>query len=358
MPMDIEWAKDGESGELFVVQARPETVQSRREATALKTYRLNESGTRLVTGLSIGDAIATGAVCRIEAASQIDRFEPGSILVTDTTDPDWVPIMRQAAGIVTDHGGRTSHAAIVSRELGVPAVVGTGNATEVLSDGQDVTLSCAEGDEGYVYDGRLDYEEQEIDLGDVPSTQTRIMVNIASPAAAMRWWRLPCRGVGLARMEYIINNVIKIHPMALVRYPDLDDAEARDQIEQLTRGYDDKPTYFVDHLAWGIATIAATQHPDPVIVRLSDFKTNEYANLIGGAPRATTAMTTATASRWSAGRCAAYGRRWASPMSSSWCPSAGRLRRLTRCWTRWPGTGCGAGSTACRSTSWPKYRPT
>lgn len=282
-PMDIEWAKDGESGDLFIVQARPETVQSRREATALKTYRLTEQGTLLVTGLSIGDAIAAGPVCRIESARQIDRFEPGSILVTDTTDPDWVPIMRQAAGIVTDHGGRTSHAAIVSRELGVPAVVGTGDATEVLRDGQEVTLSCAEGDEGYIYEGRLSYEEEEIDLGDVPSTRTRIMVNIASPAAAMRWWRLPCRGVGLARMEYIINNVIKIHPMALVRYPDMDDAEARDRIERLTRGYADKPSYFVDHLAWGIATIAATQHPDPVIVRLSDFKTNEYAHLIGGA---------------------------------------------------------------------------
>ncbi len=282
-PMDIEWAKDGETGRLFIVQARPETVQSRRETSALKTYRLKEKGERLVTGLSIGDAIATGPVCLIQRVEDIDQFVDGAILVTGTTDPDWVPVMKRAAGIITDHGGRTSHAAIVSRELGVPAVVGTGNATSLLKDEQPVTLSCAEGDEGYVYAGLLSYEEEEMVLVAIPETQTRIMINIASPAAALRWWRLPCRGVGLARMEYIINNIIKIHPMALLRFDALEDEAAREEIAALTLGYEDKPAYFVDHLAWGIATIAASQYPDPVIVRTSDFKTNEYAHLIGGA---------------------------------------------------------------------------
>ncbi|MFW6175813.1 MAG: phosphoenolpyruvate synthase, partial [Acidobacteriota bacterium] len=281
-PMDVEWAKDGESGELHIVQARPETVQSRLEAAALRSYRLEETGERLVSGLAIGQAIAAGPVCRLESAAEIEHFRPGSVLVTGMTDPDWVPIMKRAAGIVTDHGGRTSHAAIVSRELGIPAVVGTGRATEVLEDGREVTLSCAEGDEGHVYDGRLRFSEEEIDLKDVPGTRTRVMLNIASPPAALRWWRLPCRGVGLARMEYLINNVIQIHPLALTRFDAVDDADARRRIEELTRGYDDKTEYFVDHLARGIATVAASQHPDPVIVRTSDFKTNEYADLIGG----------------------------------------------------------------------------
>ncbi len=281
-PMDIEWAKDGDTGQCFIVQARPETVQSRRESAALKTFRLEEKGERLVTGLSIGDAIAAGPVCLIERVEDIGQFRDGAILVTRTTDPDWVPVMKRAAGIVTDHGGRTSHAAIVSRELGVPAIVGTGDATRVLHDGQDITISCAEGDQGFVYAGILRFSEDDADLTDAPATATRIMINIASPAAALRWWRLPCRGVGLARMEYIINNVIKIHPMALLR-PEAVDADARDQIAALTAGYADPAEYFVDHLARGIATIAASQHPDPAIVRTSDFKTNEYAHLIGGA---------------------------------------------------------------------------
>jgi len=190
--------------------------------------------------------------------------------------------MKQAAGIVTDFGGRTSHAAIVSRELGVPAVIGTGHATEVLKDGQEITLSCAEGDEGYIYEGILDFEAKEISLANIPKTRTPIMMNIASPAAAFRWWRLPCQGIGLARMEYIVNNVIKIHPMALVRFDELKDHDAKRKIEQLTRGFQDKREYFVEHLSRGIAKIAATQYPYPVIVRMSDFKTNEYANLIGG----------------------------------------------------------------------------
>jgi pyruvate,water dikinase len=281
-PMDIEWAKDGESGDLFIVQARPETVQSQKEASSLKTYTLDEQGESLVTGLAIGGAIASGKVCVIYKTSDRNRFEAGSILVTGMTDPDWVPIMKQASGIITDLGGRTSHAAIVSRELGLPAVVGTGDATETLEDDQTVTLSCAEGEQGHVYEGELSFKESRINLDQVPETKTRIMMNIASPAAAFRWWRLPCQGIGLARMEFIINNLIKIHPLALVHYDDLEDQSVQDRITELTRGYDDKPQYFVNHLARGIAKIAAAQYPEPVIVRLSDFKTNEYADLIGG----------------------------------------------------------------------------
>jgi pyruvate,water dikinase len=282
-PMDIEWAKDGDTEEIFIVQARPETVQSRREAGSLKTYELKEEGTRLLTGVSIGEAIATGKVCLIKNISEIDRFEDGAILVTGMTDPDWVPIMQRAAGIVTDYGGRTCHAAIVSRELGVPAIVGTGEATHVLKEGQEITLCCAEGDRGYVYDGILAYEESEVNLENIPATTTRIMMNIGDPSAAFRWWRLPCEGIGLARMEFIISNIVKIHPLALVHFDRLRDQKAHMQIEQLTTGYPDKTEYFVDHLARGIAKIAASQYPEPVIVRMSDFKTNEYANLIGGA---------------------------------------------------------------------------
>jgi len=283
VPMDMEWAKDGETGALFIVQARPETVQSRREAATLKSHRLREKGSRLVSGLAIGDAIAAGRVCRLEGPDEIDRFEAGGVLVTAMTDPDWVPIMKKAAAIVTDHGGRTSHAAIVSRELGLTAIVGTGDATTRLEHGQNVTVSCAEGDEGHVYAGVLDYEVTELDLDDVPETRTKVMLNLANPAAAYRWWRLPAAGVGLARMEFIINNMIKIHPMALVRFDELEDDMARSRIEALTRGYAEKTEYFVLTLARGIARIAAAHHPNPVIVRMSDFKTNEYAELIGGA---------------------------------------------------------------------------
>lgn len=282
-PMDIEWAKDGETGKLFIVQARPETVQSRIEAASLKTYTLKESGTRLLTGMAIGTAVAAAKACVIKSADEIQMFEPGAILVTGMTDPDWVPIMKQAAGIITDFGGRTSHAAIVSRELGIPAIVGTGEATKVLNDEQPITLSCAEGDHGYVYDGILAYEAEVLDLEDLPKLRTRIMMNVGDPDAAFRWWRLPAYGIGLARMEFIINNFIKIHPMALVRYEQLKDEKAKRTIARLTTGYNDKTEYFVEHLARGIARIAASQFPEPVIVRMSDFKTNEYANLIGGA---------------------------------------------------------------------------
>jgi pyruvate,water dikinase len=282
-PMDMEWAKDGDSGALFIVQARPETVQSRRAAGALKTYRILRKGRIITTGLGIGDAIVAGAVCVIESARDIDRFIDGAVLVTGTTDPDWVPIMKRAAAIVTDHGGRTSHAAIVSRELGLPAIVGTGNATHVLHDERIVTISCAEGDEGFVYDGAADFEIEDLDLGAVPATDTKVMLNLANPAAAFRWWRLPADGIGLARMEFVINNGIKAHPMALVHYDTLKDAVAKRQIAELTEGYADKTEYFVDRLSRALARIAASQHPAPVIVRMSDFKTNEYANLIGGA---------------------------------------------------------------------------
>jgi len=282
-PMDMEWAKDGETGELYIVQARPETVQSRKEAATLKSFHLMEAGKRLVTGLAIGDAIATGKVLRLESPEEIDRFEEGAVLVTAMTDPDWMPIMKRASAIVTDHGGRTSHAAIVSRELGLTALVGTGNAMQKLKDGQVVTVSCAEGDEGQVYEGELGFEERDLDLGDIPETRTRVMINLANPSSAYRWWRLPTDGVGLARMEFIIGNMIRIHPVALVRYNTLEDKQARHQIDELTVGYDDKSEYFVDKLARGMARIAAAHYPEPVIVRMSDFKTNEYARLIGGA---------------------------------------------------------------------------
>ncbi len=282
VPMDIEWAKDGHTGELFIVQARPETVQSRADAGVLSTYRLTESGEPLVDGLAIGDAIASGPVVRLESAADGHRFTDGGVLVTGMTDPDWVPIMKRAAAIVTDHGGRTAHAAIVSRELGVPALVGTSDATRVLREGEVVTVSCAEGDRGYVYPGVLTFERDEVDLSSLPTTRTRIMMNLASPAAAFRWWRLPAQGIGLARIEFIINSHVGVHPLALTRYDEVDDLEARRRIDKLTAGYADRTDYFVNRLARGVARIAASRYPDPVIVRMSDFKTNEYADLLGG----------------------------------------------------------------------------
>jgi pyruvate,water dikinase len=280
--MDMEWAKDGRNGHLYILQARPETVQSRREAGVLRSYTLQEKGTVLLTGLSIGEAIASGPVQLIKNAGEIEHFVDGNILVTGMTDPDWVPIMKKAAGIITDHGGRTSHAAIVSRELGIAAVVGTGHGTSELKDGQVVTLSCAEGEVGKIYQGRLAFSAEELCLDELPKIRTRIMMNIASPAAAFRWWRLPCRGIGLARMEFIISALIKVHPMALVHFDRLEDGQARKRIAELTGQYSDKSEYFIDQLAKGIATIAASQYPEPVIVRTSDFKTNEYAELVGG----------------------------------------------------------------------------
>ncbi len=282
MAMDIEWAKDGDRGGLFIVQARPETVQAQREASMLRSFRLLERGDEIVSGVAIGDGIAAGIVCNLSSPDDIDRFVDGAVLVTGVTDPDWEPIMKRASAIVTDHGGRTSHAAIVSRELGVVAVIGTGDATSRLADGDEVTVSCAEGDEGRVYEGILEFEERSLDLADVPETRTDVMLNVANPAAAFRWWRLPTNGVGLARMEFIVNNHIKVHPMALV-HPDRVDDEARARIAELTHGRDDTAEYFVERLAYAVGRIAAAFWPDPVIVRMSDFKTNEYARLIGGA---------------------------------------------------------------------------
>jgi pyruvate,water dikinase len=281
-PMDIEWAKDGESGDIYIVQARPETVQSQRRAGLFKSYQVTKKGRLLASGLGIGEAVTTGRVCIIESPEQIDRFVDGAVLVTTTTDPDWVPVMKRAAAIVTDHGGRTSHAAIVSRELGVPAIVGAANATQVLHDQQEVTISCAEGDIGFVYEGMATYEEHTHDVTTLPKTKTQVMLNLANPAASFRWWRVPADGVGLARMEFVISNHIRIHPMALVRFDQLKDEKAKREIEELTANTPDKPEYFVDRLSRGLARIAATFYPKPVIARLSDFKTNEYANLLGG----------------------------------------------------------------------------
>jgi phosphohistidine swiveling domain-containing protein len=236
----------------------------------------------LVTGVGIGTSIVSGTTRVLDSVDEAERFEDGDILVTEMTDPDWGPILERAGGVVTNRGGRTSHAAIVSRELGIPAVIGSETATEALRDDQTVTLSCAHSDAGQVYEGELDYESEEIDLDALPDPDTRVMLNLASPSAALDWWKLPVEGVGLARMEYVINNIIKVHPLALVAFDEVEDKTAQRRIEKLTEGYDDKAEYFVDHLSRGIATIAAAQHPHPVIVRLSDFKTNEYADLIGG----------------------------------------------------------------------------
>ncbi len=282
-PMDMEWARDGDTREMFIVQARPETVQSRRESGVFKTYQITRKGDLLTSGIGIGDSIVAGHVCLIDSPAEIDRFVDGAILVTTTTDPDWVPIMKRAAAIVTDHGGRTSHAAIVSRELGVPAIVGTGNATHILHDEQEVTVSCAEGDEGHIYAGRADFTESTVDVSGLPETTTRVMLNLANPAAVYRWWKIPADGVGLARMEFVVSNHIRVHPMALVRFDSLKDEAAKKEIAELTSAYPDKTEYFIDRLSRGLARIAATFHPKPVIVRMSDFKTNEYAGLVGGA---------------------------------------------------------------------------
>ncbi|CAG1972725.1 unnamed protein product [Fusarium graminearum] len=282
-PMDMEWARDGSSGKLYIVQARPETVQSRRDTAAFKTYKVGEHGHTLTTGLSIGDKAVAGRICLLTSVSDMDKFIDGSILVTESTDPDWVPVMKRAAAILTDYGGRTSHAAIVSRELGVPAVVGTGNATYVLHTGQDVTVSCAESDSGLVYDGISDITTKTVQISDFPSVRTKIMLNLANPSAAYRWWRLPVDGIGLARMEFVVSNSIRVHPMALIHFDHLEDEAAKKEIADLTAGYAYKPDYFVDKLASGLATLCSAVYPKPAIIRMSDFKTNEYARLIGGA---------------------------------------------------------------------------
>ena len=281
-PMDIEWAKDGNTQELFIVQARPETVHSQQQGTIVKTYQLNERGKVLATGHSVGERIGHGVARIVHSAKNINEIQPGDVLVTDKTDPDWEPIMKKAAAIVTNRGGRTCHAAIVSRELGLPAIVGAEHATELIPGGAMVTVSCAEGDAGHIYEGQLDYEVREVDLSKLPSTKTKVMMIVGNPNEAFRLSMLPSDGVGLARMEFIINSFIRIHPMALIDYDQLDNIALKTEIGQLTSAYEDKPAFFVDTLAQGVGMIAAAFYPRDVIVRMSDFKTNEYANLIGG----------------------------------------------------------------------------
>ncbi|MEM4396139.1 MAG: phosphoenolpyruvate synthase [Candidatus Woesearchaeota archaeon] len=279
--MDIEWAKDGISGQLFIVQARPETVQSIKDFTTIEKYVLKEKSKVLAKGTSVGEKIGKGKAHIIKDVHNIKEFKPGEVLITEMTDPDWEPIMKIASAIVTNRGGRTCHAAIVSRELGIPCVVGTLNATETIKDGQEITVSCAEGDEGFVYEGLLNYEVEKIDLKSLPKTKTKIMVNVGNPESAFDLSFIPNDGVGLAREEFIINSYIKIHPLALIHFEKLPE-DLKKEIEELTKPYTDKKQFYIDKLAEGIARIAAAFYPNDVIVRFSDFKTNEYANLIGG----------------------------------------------------------------------------
>jgi pyruvate,water dikinase len=282
-PMDIEWAKDGVTGELFIVQARPETVQSRKTKLVLKTWQLTQSGTVLVTGRSIGEAIGSGTARIVLDAHRMNEFQSGEVLVTDKTDPDWEPIMKKASAVVTNQGGRTCHAAIIARELGIPAIVGTVKGTAAIRTGEGVTVCCAEGEEGRVYQDILPFEVREVAINELPRTRTQILMNIGNPEDAFSLASLPNDGVGLARLEFIIANHIQAHPLALIHFDTLQDAQAKAKLQELTAAYDDKPRFFVDRLAQGVATIAAAFYPKPVVVRLSDFKTNEYANLLGGA---------------------------------------------------------------------------
>jgi pyruvate,water dikinase len=282
MPMDIEWAKDGHTGELFIVQARPETVQSRKTGDTIETYKLKQRSKILVTGRSVGEKVAAGPVRVITTAALIQEFREGEVLVTDKTDPDWEPIMKKAAAIVTNRGGRTCHAAIVSRELGLPAIIGTENGTEALKDGQLVTVSCAEGDSGRVYEGRLPFDVQRTDIKQLKRPKTKVMMNIGNPQEAFRLSFIPNDGIGLAREEFIITTYIKVHPLALIDFERLADPVAKAEIARITAAYTDKPQFFVDKLAQGAAMLAAAFYPKDVILRLSDFKSNEYANLIGG----------------------------------------------------------------------------
>ena len=282
MPMDMEWAKDGNSGELFIVQARPETVQSQKKRNRLEVYELKSKGPVLLEGRAVGERIGRGKVRVIQSAANLGEFQAGEVLVTDKTDPDWEPTMKKAAAIVTNRGGRTCHAAIVSRELGLPAIVGTEQGTHRLKSGQDVTVSCAEGDAGFVYEGLLDYEHREIEIDSQNRPQTKIMMNVANPEEAFRLSFIPCDGIGLAREEFIVTHSIKAHPLALLEYDQLDDPQAKREIDELTVGFADKAEFFVQKLSEGIAMLAAAFYPRDVILRVSDFKTNEYAGLIGG----------------------------------------------------------------------------
>lgn len=294
-PMDIEWAKDGDgenvgTGELFIVQARPETIHSHKDSNTYQSCRILERGKVLATGTAVGTKVGQGAVNIIQSTTEMDRFKDGQVLVTSMTDPDWEPIMKIASAIVTNKGGRTCHAAIVSRELGIPCVIGTGNGDETLTVGQEVTVSCCEGQTGYVYDGLIDYDVETFNLKDIPKTRTSVMMNVGMPEKAFAQGLMPHDGVGLARQEFIINAHIGIHPLALLNYEELKQKAHNDQtmagviyqIDRITSVYEDKKRFFVDKLAEGISRIAAAFYPNDVIVRLSDFKTNEYENLLGG----------------------------------------------------------------------------
>ncbi|MBB1472009.1 MULTISPECIES: phosphoenolpyruvate synthase [unclassified Luteimonas] len=280
-PMDIEWAKDGASGKLFIVQARPETVRSRAKATQIERYMLGARGPVVTEGRAIGQKIGSGTARVVRTLDDMNRVQPGDVLVADMTDPDWEPVMKRAAAIVTNRGGRTCHAAIIARELGVPAVVGTGNGLDTIKDGSVVTISCAEGDTGYIYDGALPFEHITTDLSSMPEAPLKIMMNVANPERAFDFGQLPNAGIGLARLEMIIAAHIGVHPNALLQY-DQQDADIRRKIDERIAGYAGPVEFYVDRLAEGIATLTASVAPNPVIVRMSDFKSNEYANLLGG----------------------------------------------------------------------------
>jgi pyruvate,water dikinase len=280
-PMDIEWGKDGIDGKLYILQARPETVKSQMKGQAEQRYRLKTSGTVLVEGRAIGQKIGTGPVRLVNNLAEMDLVQPGDVLVTDMTDPNWEPVMKRASAIVTNRGGRTCHAAIIARELGIPAVVGCGDATDRLLSETLVTVSCAEGDTGYIYDGLIETEVSEVLRGEMPSIATKIMMNIGNPSLAFDFAQLPNSGVGLARLEFIINNNIGVHPKAILDYPHID-SDLKKAVESVARGHASPKAFFIDKVTEGVATIAAAFWPKPVIVRLSDFKSNEYRKLIGG----------------------------------------------------------------------------
>jgi pyruvate, water dikinase len=325
--MDMEWARDGETGDLFLLQARPETVHSVQTRTTLQRYVLEERSIPLATGRSVGERIGAGPARVIESVGDLHQLEPGEVLVTRMTDPDWEPVMKRAAAIVTDRGGRTCHAAIVSRELGIPAVVGTETGTERIPDGGPVTVSCAEGEEGRIYPGLLQFRVDEVELEAIPRTRTRLLLNVGNPDEALGLSHLPAAGVGLARIEFIISAHIQAHPMALLHPERVESPAEREEIRRLTELYDSGAEFFVERLAEGVGTIAAAFWPREVVVRLSDFKTNEYAGLVGGRgssrwrrtrcwgsaePRATTTPATGRASRWSAPPCGGCAGRWGS----------------------------------------------
>lgn len=281
-PMDIEWAKDGVTGELFIVQARPETVQSQKSGRVLENYKLQGTGNVLVMGRAVGDKIGQGKAHVMTSVKNMDTFQAGEVLVAPKTDPDWEPIMKKASAIITNSGGRTCHAAIIARELGIPAIVGCGNATELLTTGEEITVSCAEGEDGKVYQGLVPFIVEETVLDDVPKPKIKIMMNVGNPEEAFKLCALPNDGVGLARLEFIIANHIQTHPLALLYFDQLEDQEVKEKIALLTEQYDRKSDFFVDKLAQGVSMIAAAFYPNPVVVRMSDFKSNEYANLLGG----------------------------------------------------------------------------